>query len=95
MNLIRMNLIEFEFDRHSEHAGTYSHLEMKLRKFCVELALKETNGNKLKAAKILGVNRNTFTRYIKDLNITYKRDNMRTVRTPKVQPAKMAWEKEL
>ena len=38
----------------------------------VEIVLDETNGNQTKAANILGINRNTLRKKIKDYEITVK-----------------------
>ncbi len=51
----------------------YTSLEKQFKKFCIIAALTETHGNKLKAALILGINRNTFAKYVKDYNIQYRR----------------------
>ena len=39
----------------------------------IELALQETNGNQMQAARLLGVNRNTLRKKIKEFNISVDR----------------------
>jgi DNA-binding protein Fis len=39
----------------------------------IELALRETNGNQLKAARLLGLNRNTLRKKISDFQISVRR----------------------
>jgi len=41
----------------------------------IELTLKKTRGNQIKAAQILGINRNTLRKKIADLRIKLKKDN--------------------
>ncbi|MCF7892111.1 MAG: hypothetical protein K9L87_03340 [Candidatus Omnitrophica bacterium] len=49
--------------------GIYKDFCAKLEKKVIESALAETDGNKLKAAKILGINRNTLSNKIKVFKI--------------------------
>jgi DNA-binding protein Fis len=41
----------------------------EVEKALISLVLKETNGNQLKTAKVLGINRNTLRSKIKEYNI--------------------------
>ena len=45
----------------------------------INLVLKETNGNQIQAAHLLGVNRNTLRKKIAELKIPVKREKMRKV----------------
>jgi two-component system nitrogen regulation response regulator GlnG len=40
----------------------------------IELTLRKTGGNQIKAAEILGINRNTLRKKITDLHIAVKKD---------------------
>jgi two-component system, NtrC family, nitrogen regulation response regulator GlnG len=40
----------------------------------IELTLKKTKGNQIRAAQILGINRNTLRKKITDLRIELKRE---------------------
>ncbi len=50
-------------------AGLYGNLIEDVERPLIELALKHTNGNKIRAAKLLGINRNTLYKKIKSLDI--------------------------
>ena len=41
----------------------------------IELTLKKTRGNQIRAAQILGINRNTLRKKIVDLRIEVKRES--------------------
>ncbi|MFH1857201.1 MAG: helix-turn-helix domain-containing protein [Candidatus Omnitrophota bacterium] len=61
---------EFEkFFTLSESGKLYKFILKAVEKPLIELALKKSNGNKIKAAKILGINRNTLSYKIKNLRI--------------------------
>jgi two-component system nitrogen regulation response regulator GlnG len=45
----------------------------------IECVLEETGGNQLRAAEMLGLNRNTLRKKISELTVTVKRD-------PKAEP---------
>lgn len=50
----------------------YAQMIAEVEKPLIEQTLIETEGNQIKAAMILGINRNTLRKKIKDFNITYK-----------------------
>ncbi len=65
----------FEFIKQykiSEGSNLYYALMREIEKPLITLVLKETNGNKKEAAHILGLNRNTLRKKIKDLNLRIK-----------------------
>lgn len=53
----------------SNYGTIYQEMVESLEKSLIEAALKRTFGNQLKAAKILGINRNTIREKIKRLGI--------------------------
>lgn len=53
-----------------EVKNLYSLLIQEFEKPLIALALKETNGNQIQAALLLGMNRNTLRKKIKELKIT-------------------------
>ena len=61
------------FDAHLPHdlppPGLYSRLLREFEKPLIENTLSATRGNQIKAAELLGVNRNTLRKKIKDLDI--------------------------
>ncbi len=54
----------------SEGSNLYYTLLREIEKPLITMVLKETNGNQLEAAHILGLNRNTLRKKIKELNIS-------------------------
>ncbi len=56
-------------------AGLYYRILPLLEKPLIEMTLKATDGNQLKAADVLGINRNTLRKKIKDLGIKIIEDN--------------------
>ena len=50
-------------------SGLYSRIIAEVEKPLISICLNATKGNQIKAAKLLGVNRNTLRKKIKDLNI--------------------------
>lgn len=59
----------------SEGSNLYYTLLREIEKPLITMVLKETRGNQIQAAHILGLNRNTLRKKIKELNIPL--DNMR------------------
>jgi two-component system nitrogen regulation response regulator GlnG len=69
------DLLEAKLDQvvaafhHLEQRNLYSLVMQAVEKTLFQLTLKETKGNQLKAAAILGINRNTLRKKLKDLGI--------------------------
>lgn len=65
------------FDAHLPHdlppAGLYSRLLREFEKPLIENTLSATRGNQIKASELLGVNRNTLRKKIRDLDIDVRR----------------------
>ena len=55
--------------------GLYGRLLRELELPMINIVLQATNGNQLKASKLLGLNRNTLRKKIKDLNIKFDKDD--------------------
>ncbi len=53
----------------------YSLVVERVERPLIELTLKKTGGNQIRAAQILGINRNTLRKKIADLHISLKKDN--------------------
>jgi len=60
----------------------YAILMAAVERPLITFALKETNGNQLKAAHLLGMNRNTLRKKIGELRIAVKRERSRRAATP-------------
>ncbi len=73
---INRHLVRY-FDAHLPHdlppPGLYSRLLREFEKPLIENTLSATRGNQIKAAELLGVNRNTLRKKIKDLDIDVRR----------------------
>jgi two-component system nitrogen regulation response regulator GlnG len=65
----------FERTRDVELDNLYSLLIERVERPLIELTLKKTRGNQIRAAQILGINRNTLRKKISDLHITVKKDD--------------------
>jgi two-component system nitrogen regulation response regulator GlnG len=52
----------------------YSLVIERVERPLIELTLKTTRGNQIRAAQILGINRNTLRKKIAELNIVLKKD---------------------
>lgn len=53
----------------------YSLVVERIERPLIELTLRKTRGNQIRAAQILGINRNTLRKKITDLNIKLKKDD--------------------
>lgn len=66
------------FDAHQHNelppSGLYSRILSELEIPLIQLSLKATKGNQIKAAELLGLNRNTLRKKIKELKITIVKD---------------------
>ena len=62
-----------EFFLREKEGKLYKFLLSVMEKPLVENVLNKTEGNKVKAAEILGINRNTLHKKMKNLNINAKR----------------------
>ncbi|MCK5167265.1 MAG: nitrogen regulation protein NR(I), partial [Rhodospirillaceae bacterium] len=68
---VEMHLKSY-FDAHSASlpaAGLYDRVLREVERPLIALTLEATNGNQIKAADVLGVNRNTLRKKIRDLDI--------------------------
>jgi two-component system nitrogen regulation response regulator GlnG len=55
----------------------YSLVIERIERPLIELTLKKTRGNQIRAAEILGINRNTLRKKIADLGIELKKNSSR------------------
>ena len=70
MDGLDKKIIELDDSLYKEKQGTvYKYVLEAIEKPLIEHALERTYGNQLKAAKILGINRNTMRTKIKKLGI--------------------------
>jgi len=68
--MIDKKIVELDDSLFKEKQGTlYKYVLEAIEKPLIEHALERTYGNQLKAAKILGINRNTMRAKIKKLGI--------------------------
>ena len=71
---VRLKLKEYFRQTHEvDPTDLYQLIIERVERPLIELTLERTNGNQLKAAAILGINRNTLHKKITDLKITPKR----------------------
>lgn len=54
---------------HLERANLYDTVISEVEKALFSIVMKETNGNQLRTAKILGINRNTLCKKLKEYNL--------------------------
>ncbi|GHU18190.1 hypothetical protein FACS189472_06150 [Alphaproteobacteria bacterium] len=69
-SIIRKNLERY-FDSHEESVitpGLYNRVINEVERIVLEVTLNRVNGNQLKAAKILGINRNTLRKKMQRIN---------------------------
>jgi len=72
--VVRLKLKEyFRQTRDVEPTDLYTLIMERVERPLIELTLDRTRGNQLKAAAILGINRNTLHKKITELKITPKR----------------------
>jgi two-component system nitrogen regulation response regulator GlnG len=57
----------------SKRQGLYHNVIETMERPLIEKALEETSGNQLKAAKVLGINRNTLRNKIRKFGIEVRR----------------------
>ena len=70
MDILEKKIVELDDSLYKEKQGTlYKYVLEAIEKPLIEHALERTYGNQLKAAKILGINRNTIRAKIKKLGI--------------------------
>lgn len=70
MDILEKRITEFDDSLYKEKQGVlYKYVLEVIEKPLIEHALERTYGNQLKAAKILGINRNTIRTKIKKLGI--------------------------
>ena len=74
--IIRYKLEDyFERTKDVDLDNLYSLVIERIERPLIELTLKKTRGNQIKAAHILGINRNTLRKKIGDLHISIKKDH--------------------
>ncbi|MFA4888809.1 MAG: helix-turn-helix domain-containing protein [Candidatus Omnitrophota bacterium] len=67
--MIKLLISDEEFLEREDGADLYRYILAKLEKPLIEHTLERTAGNQIKAARILGINRNTIRAKIKKLGI--------------------------
>lgn len=78
LSAIVQSHLERYFKAHAHHlpsSGFYGRFMKEIERPLIETSLKATKGNQLKAADMLGLNRNTLRKKINELNITIHKDN--------------------
>ena len=56
--------------------GLYGRILSEMERPLIELSLNATKGNQIKASEMLGLNRNTLRKKIKELNIPIIKDRL-------------------
>jgi two-component system nitrogen regulation response regulator GlnG len=73
--IIRGKLVDyFRRTRGVQVENLYSVIMERVERPLIELTLQATRGNQIRAAQLLGINRNTLRKKITDLKITVKRE---------------------
>ncbi|MCK5042217.1 MAG: nitrogen regulation protein NR(I), partial [Sphingomonadales bacterium] len=78
LSAIVQSHLERYFKAHEHHlpsTGFYGRFMKEIERPLIETSLKATRGNQLKAADMLGLNRNTLRKKISELKITIQKDN--------------------
>lgn len=70
--------------KHGNNKGIYALLISECEKPIFKLALQETNGNQVKAARLLGVNRNTLRKKIQEFQIKVEKKGDVSVKKAKL-----------
>ncbi len=70
----------------SNPKGLYALLISEVEKPIFNLALQETNGNQVKAARLLGVNRNTLRKKMQEFRITTAKKDKKRLLDKKTKP---------
>ena len=65
----------FERTKGVDVDNLYSLVVERVERPLIELTLRKTQGNQVRAAEILGINRNTLRKKISELNISVKKDD--------------------
>lgn len=72
--ILKENILKLEDSLYPEKKGIlYKAMLVEIEKPMIEYVLEKTGGNQLKAARILGINRNTIRTKIKKLDIDMAR----------------------
>lgn len=72
---VRKHIVAY-FDAHGDHlpaAGLHARILREIERPLIEVCLKATRGNQVRTAELLGLNRNTLRKKIRDLDITVVR----------------------
>ena len=72
VNAFLENAEFFELSREKKIGNLHGLLIGEVERFLIELVLEHTKNNQSQAADILGINRNTLRKKIKDLEISQK-----------------------
>ena len=64
-----MNILRLIFPN-CPATGLYDRILKEIEKPLIELSLASTNGNQIQASKLLGLNRNTLRKKIKELEVS-------------------------
>lgn len=73
--------LKYYYDLHGDilpAEGLYHCVLKEIERPLIEVTLRRLNGNQVKVAKLLGINRNTLRRKIQDLNISIEKSSYET-----------------